>query len=267
VALVTARVWLWPSRVPPKDVPRPSLHTDFRRALFCAILALAALIVGAGLGGAHDPHHPDRRLAAIALAGVFGLFGLLAVRSAGGQASRVTALRAGPATAAAVRMGTTVIGVVVVVVAMLDMLQVPVQRLLVGGAITGVVLGISAQQSLGNVSAGILMLIARPFTVGDDVTVLSGSLGGPLQGRITSIGLVYTTLLTDRGRLSLPNSGLLAAAVGTERDRPPDCRPADTSVAAPAQTREDQLRRHQRHGEGSGREYVARPSSGRPPGR
>ncbi len=194
------------------------LHPNFRRAIVCGVLALAALIAGGSLGGLHTHHHPHRRIAAFVLAGVFLVLGVMAVRSAAGEAARVTALRAGPATAAAVQIGTSIIGFLIVVIATLDLLNVPVQRLLVGGAITGVVLGISAQQSLGNISAGILMLIARPFAVGEYVTIRSGSLGGPLQGTITSIGLVYTTLQTDEGRLALPNSGLLTAAVGARQD-------------------------------------------------
>jgi len=194
------------------------LHPDFRRAFLCAVVAITAMTVGQGLGGVHGHHHPNRRLAAIALAGVFLIFGVIAIRSAAGEAARVTNLRAGPATSAAVRIGTTIIGFLIVVLLTLDLLNVPIQRLLVGGAITGVVLGISAQQSLGNVSAGILMLIARPFAVGDYVTIKSGTLGGPLEGTITSIGLVYTTLQTEDGRLALPNSGLLTAAVGSRDD-------------------------------------------------
>jgi small-conductance mechanosensitive channel len=62
------------------------------------------------------------------------------------------------------------------------------------------------------------MLIARPFAVGDYVTIKSGTLGGPLEGTITSIGLVYTSLQTAEGRLALPNSGLLTAAVGSRDD-------------------------------------------------
>jgi small-conductance mechanosensitive channel len=183
----------------------------------CALVAIAAMIVEQGLGGLHG-HHPNRRFAAYALAGVFLIFGVVSVRSTAGEAARVTNLRAGPATAAAVRIGTSIVGFLIVLLLTLDLLNVPIQRLLVGGAITGVVLGISAQQSLGNISAGILMLIARPFSVGDYVTIKSGSLGGPLEGTISSIGLVYTTLQTADGRLALPNSGLLTAAVGSRDD-------------------------------------------------
>jgi small-conductance mechanosensitive channel len=194
------------------------LHPDFRRAFLCAVVAIAAMIVEQGLGGVHGHHHPNRRIAAYVLAGVFLIFGVISVRSTAGEAARVTNLRAGPATAAAVRIGTSIIGFLIVLLLTLDLLNVPVQRLLVGGAITGVVLGISAQQSLGNISAGVLMLIARPFAVGDYVTIKSGSLGGPLEGTISSIGLVYTTLQTSEGRLALPNSGLLTAAVGSRDD-------------------------------------------------
>src|SRR5438034_4409842 len=38
--------------------------------------------------------------------------------------------------------------------------------LLVGGALTGVIVGIAAQASLSNIIAGVVILFARPYTVG-----------------------------------------------------------------------------------------------------
>jgi hypothetical protein len=43
-------------------------------------------------------------------------------------------------------------------------------------------------------------------------------MGGVLEGRVTSIGLVYTRLDTAEGPLALPNANVLQAAIGTIRD-------------------------------------------------
>jgi small-conductance mechanosensitive channel len=129
-----------------------------------------------------------------------------------------------------VRLGVLVVGCLTVLVATLNLLNVSVGRLLLGGAITGVVVGIAAQQSLGNLAAGIVMLVSRPFAVGEFVRVRSGSLGGVLEGTITSIGLVYTSLETEEGPLAIPNSGLLGAAVGRLAD------PASNTLVYPEQT-------------------------------
>jgi small-conductance mechanosensitive channel len=202
------------------------LHPNFRRALLCAVPAIAALSVGSGLGGLHA-HEERRRLAAAGLAAAFAILGAISVRSAANEASRVTALRGGAGTATAVRLSVQLVGFLIVLLATLDVLNVPIGRLLVGGAITGVVIGIAAQQSLGNVAAGVVMLIARPFTLGERVKIRSGTLGGTLEGTITSIGLVYTTLETDEGSISLPNTPLLTASVGRVAD------PATQSIDLP----------------------------------
>jgi len=97
---------------------------------------------------------------------------------------------------------------------------VPVGRLLVSGAVTGVVLGVAAQQSLGNVVAGLVLLLNRPFQVGQHITVRSGALAGTYTGLVLSIGLTYVQLDTDEGLILLPNSGVLAAAVGPRSDTP-----------------------------------------------
>ena len=105
-------------------------------------------------------------------------------------------------------------GYAAVTLSLLVLLEVPVQRLLVSGAATGIVLGIAAQQSLANVVAGLVLLLNRPFQVGDDITVRSGALAGPYSGRVLSVGLTYVRLDSDEGVLLLPNSGVLASVVG-----------------------------------------------------
>jgi small-conductance mechanosensitive channel len=102
---------------------------------------------------------------------------------------------------------------------------VPVDRLLLSGAITGVIVGIAAQQSLGNAFAGLVLLFSRPFMVGDYITLRSGALGGQYDGEVTAITLMYTRLGTEDGPIFLPNSGVLAAASGP-RPKPEPVVPA-----------------------------------------
>jgi small conductance mechanosensitive channel len=68
------------------------------------------------------------------------------------------------------------------------------QTLAVGGAITAVILGLAAQQTVGNLIAGTVLLSARPFRVGDRIRVHAGGVAGTVEGTVTSLGLLYTTL-------------------------------------------------------------------------
>jgi small conductance mechanosensitive channel len=77
-----------------------------------------------------------------------------------------------------------------------------------------VVVGIAAQQTLGNIFAGMVLLFVRPFVVGDHIVLRSGPLGGAYEGRVTDIGLFYVDLVTEDGPVKLPNAGVLAGAIG-----------------------------------------------------
>jgi small conductance mechanosensitive channel len=57
-----------------------------------------------------------------------------------------------------------------------------------------VVFGLAAQQTLGHVIAGTVLLSARPFRVGDRVRLHAGGLAGQIEGVVSSLGLLYTTL-------------------------------------------------------------------------
>jgi small conductance mechanosensitive channel len=87
------------------------------------------------------------------------------------------------------------------------------QDLAVGGAFTAVVLGLAAQQTLGNLIAGMVLLSARPFRVGERVRLQAGAVGGSTEGIVSSLGLLYTTLARGEDRILIPNNVVLAAAV------------------------------------------------------
>lgn len=110
------------------------------------------------------------------------------------------------------------------------------QTLAVGGAFTAVVLGLAAQQTLGNVIAGMVLLSARPFRVGERVRLQAGVVGGQLEGTVSSLGLLYTTLTRGYDRMMIPNNVVLAAAIMPLREpEPVDVRVTLSSGVRPSQ--------------------------------
>ena len=73
-------------------------------------------------------------------------------------------------------------GYIFVRVVTLDLFEVSIQNLLLGGAITGVVLGIALQQILGNVFAALPCCSRILSTSGDRIMLRSGAYGGEVHG-------------------------------------------------------------------------------------
>jgi small conductance mechanosensitive channel len=92
------------------------------------------------------------------------------------------------------------------------------RTLAVGGAFTAVILGLAAQQTLGNLIAGTVLLSARPFRVGDRVRLQGGPLAGQIEGVVSTLGLLYTTFATGEDAVMVPNSVVLAVAVTPLRE-------------------------------------------------
>jgi small-conductance mechanosensitive channel len=90
--------------------------------------------------------------------------------------------------------------------------------LAVGGGFTAVVVGLSAQQVLGNLLAGLVLVTNRPFRVGERVRLQAGPLAGQLEGVVGQLGLFYTTLISGADRIMVPNGVLLQAAVTPLRE-------------------------------------------------
>lgn len=65
------------------------------------------------------------------------------------------------------------------------------RTLAVGSAVFAVIFGLAAQQTLGNVIAGLVIIASQPFRVGDRVRMQAGGLAGQLEGTVTQQGLLY----------------------------------------------------------------------------
>ncbi|MCU1490309.1 MAG: Small-conductance mechanosensitive channel-like protein [Acidimicrobiaceae bacterium] len=188
------------------------------RAFVYGAIAIAAFGVGSS-GTLHPRQVAGRpqiepRVLAAGGAVAFVFFGIFATRRlANGLGAFMTA-RTARAAGGAVRLVVTAVGYIVVLFGTLGLLGVNAGHLLVGGTVAGVVIGIAAQQSLSNVFAGFVLQFARPFTIGDNIRVRAGALNGPFDGVVLGMSLTYVTLFSEGGVLRVPNSGMLAAAVG-----------------------------------------------------
>jgi small-conductance mechanosensitive channel len=132
----------------------------------------------------------------------------------GNKARDVLQPSVGSAHAGIVRFAVVLAGGLATIILTLQLFNIAVTQLVVGGALTGVLVGIAAQQSLANVFAGIVLLLARPFQVGDQVGIRSGALSGLIEGTVSEVSVTYVRLETENGPVHLPNSQVLAAAVG-----------------------------------------------------
>lgn len=122
-----------------------------------------------------------------------------------------------PATAGTVGFLIRLLTAVVALLVALGVAGVNPAALLLGGAFTAVIVGLAAQQTLGNLIAGTVLLSAGPFRVGDRVRLQGGQIAGQIEGVVSSLGLLYTTLATADGSVMVPNGVVLNVAILTQR--------------------------------------------------
>ena len=97
---------------------------------------------------------------------------------------------------------------VVLVVSIIGILGVPMASVVAVLGTAGAAVALGLQGSLANLAGGIMLVIFKPFKVGDYVET-SG-----VQGVVHSINLFYTVLITlDNKRITVPNGTLMNANV------------------------------------------------------
>lgn len=213
------------------------------RSIASAIVAIGGAVAAEfwGVGGWHalrTAGHYSQKLIFIAGVAAFIVFGIAAVFGVSGKTRSALQPVIGQAHAGILRYVLLLAGFFAILVITLAIWGVSPGRLVLGGAVTGVLLGIAAQQALGNVFAGLVLLFAHPFRVGDRVRFRAGALSGEIEGVVTDLSLTYVRLETDEGQLMIPNAQALSAAVLLVPQHPAGSTqvtgPAGTPSAAPA---------------------------------
>lgn len=97
---------------------------------------------------------------------------------------------------------------VLLVIAVISVLGVPMASVITVLASAGVAVGLALQGALSNLAGGIMLMIFRPFRVGDYVEACGAA------GVIQEITMFYTVFLSlDNKRITVPNGSLMNANV------------------------------------------------------
>lgn len=97
---------------------------------------------------------------------------------------------------------------IILVISIIGIFGVPMASVITVLASAGVAVGMALQGALSNLAGGIIMLVTRPFKVGDYIS------DGTSAGTVKEINLFYTVLMTpDACRITIPNGTLMAASI------------------------------------------------------
>ena len=95
-----------------------------------------------------------------------------------------------------------------VVIAALQRFGVEATSLVAVHAAAGLAIGLALQGTLSNVAAGVLLLMFRPFKIGDFITA------GGQTGRVKEVGLFTTEMATgDNVKIIVPNGQIWGSAI------------------------------------------------------
>ncbi len=184
------------------------------RSIIALVLAIAGGIAAQSVkNGTRAPTDHVPKLIWLCGLAAFFVFGMAAAIGLSARARSGLQPLVGQAHAGVTRYVLLLVGVFTVLTITLSIYGQSPDKWLLGGAVTGVLIGIAAQQSLANLFAGLVLLFASPFRVGDHVRFRAGALSGEIEGVITDLSLTYVRLETAQGRMLLPNAQALAAAV------------------------------------------------------
>ncbi|MDG5761427.1 mechanosensitive ion channel family protein [Natronococcus sp. A-GB1] len=85
--------------------------------------------------------------------------------------------------------------------------------LLVGAGFLGIIIGMAAQQVLGTILAGFVLMFARPFEIGDWIEVEGD------QGIVTDISIINTRIRSFDGEFIMIPNDVIASEVVTNRSK------------------------------------------------
>lgn len=96
----------------------------------------------------------------------------------------------------------------VVVIAVLNLFGIETTSLIAVLGAAGLAVGLAMQGTLSNFAAGVMLLLFRPFRIGDYVEI------GGTAGGVAEVGIFTTTLNTpDNVRITVPNSAVFGETI------------------------------------------------------
>lgn len=97
--------------------------------------------------------------------------------------------------------------IIIGMITALGTIGIDVSALVAGLGLTGFALGFALKDTISNILSGVLILLYRPFKVGDEIKISSH------QGKVLSIDLRYTKLEAEGADILIPNAKLFTDPV------------------------------------------------------
>lgn len=96
------------------------------------------------------------------------------------------------------------------VILALDTLGINIVPFVAGAGVAGLAIGFAAKDTLSNMIAGVLLIVDRPFEIGDRIEVWSAPAGSSTWGDVLDIGLRATRIrTTDNIVVTIPNNEIM----------------------------------------------------------
>ncbi len=177
--------------------------------IFAALIALVLFLFSQRDTLSSDLQTPIRIVTVVLLV----VLGWGFARSLGRGLAPMLFRRLEPSTAGTVGFLIRLVTIVAMAIVAAKIAGLDPRALAVGGVFTAVVVGLAAQQTLGNIFAGLVLLTTHPFRVGERVRLTGAMMAGSVEGIVSSLGLFYVTLVSGANRTMIPNSAVLQLAV------------------------------------------------------
>ncbi|HTW42017.1 MAG TPA: mechanosensitive ion channel family protein [Solirubrobacteraceae bacterium] len=214
-------------QISPRVVKRARVEVLVLVPLFAAVVVVydnRVSLLGRHVAATHGPHgeaiaahmvleEPLEALVRVLAVLALVILGWAIARDIGRSLGPALFRRLEPATAGTVGFLIRLVTVVLTLILALRVAGIEPKTLALGTAFTAVIFGLAAQQTFGNLIAGMVLLSARPFRVGERVRLQGGNLAGQIEGTVSSLGLLYTTFATGEDAIMVPNSVVLNVAV------------------------------------------------------
>jgi small-conductance mechanosensitive channel len=147
----------------------------------------------------------------IATACALILIGWAFARSLGHAFEPQVASRLDPGSAGVVGFLVRFLALLVIVLVSLRIAGVELGAVALGASATAVIIGLAAQQTVGNILAGFVLIATHPFQVGDRVRF--NGFGMDVEGTVAAHGLLHLTLTDGDDLVKIPNNTALTMSI------------------------------------------------------
>jgi small-conductance mechanosensitive channel len=188
-------------------------------------------LIGSGLAtGLTYYYHHTGRIPGIYVDPIYLIIllvgGVLGIRVFTSLVFRIARPTIGVTRGRGVRNFILIVGGILIIVGAFGIIGVNITSALLAGGFIAIVLGLAAQQVLGNIFGGVSLLFTKPFDIGDRITMVNSSYGllGPTYpheslypgytGIVADVGIFYTTILLDEGVPTVvPNAQMINSLI------------------------------------------------------